>query len=75
VPVPHYLHELDAAVLLPIYRALWHPAIRDIHTAIANSEPMAELAKALQTFRQQHDLSNARIFLCIGLLTIRKNLR
>ncbi|WP_423461134.1 glycosyltransferase family 4 protein [Ottowia sp. VDI28] len=96
-----YLHGLDAAVQHPIYRALWHPAIRGMHTVIANSKPTAELAKALgvsaaklrivhpgvqipdapqppealQAFRQQHDLGNARILLSIGRLTTRKGLR
>lgn len=40
-----YLHGLDVAVRHPIYRALWHPAIRRMDTVIANSRPTAELAK------------------------------
>lgn len=39
-----YLHGLDAAVQHPVYRALWHPAIRRIDTVIANSRPTAGLA-------------------------------
>lgn len=42
-----YLHGLDVAVQHPVYRALWHPAIRRMHTVIANSQPTAELARAL----------------------------
>lgn len=42
-----YLHGLDAAVQHPIYRAIWHPAIRRMHTVIANSQPTAEMAEAL----------------------------
>lgn len=42
-----YLHGLDAAVRHPIYRALWHPAIRHMDTVIANSRPTAELALGL----------------------------
>ena len=42
-----YLHGLDAAVQHPVYRALWHPAIRRMDTVIANSQPTAELAHAL----------------------------
>lgn len=42
-----YLHGLDAAVQHPIYRALWHPAIRRMDGVIANSQPTAELAQAL----------------------------
>jgi len=42
-----YLHGLDVAVRHPVYRAIWHPAIRRMDTAIANSRPTAELAQAL----------------------------
>ena len=42
-----YLHGLDAAVQHPVYRALWHPAIRSMHTVIANSHATAQLAQAL----------------------------
>lgn len=42
-----YLHGLDAAVRHPLYRALWHPAIRHMDGIIANSQPTAELARAL----------------------------
>ena len=42
-----YLHGLDAAVQHPVYRALWHPAIRRMDTVIANSQPTAGLAQAL----------------------------
>lgn len=39
-----YLHGLDAAVQHPLYRALWHPAIRRMDGIIANSQPTAKLA-------------------------------
>lgn len=42
-----YLHGLDAAVQHPVYRALWHPAIRRMDGVIANSQPTAELARNL----------------------------
>lgn len=42
-----YLHGLDAAVQHPVYRALWHPAIRHMHTIIANSQPTAAMAEKL----------------------------
>lgn len=42
-----YLHGLDAAVRHPLYRALWHPAIRRMDGVIANSQPTAELARNL----------------------------
>lgn len=42
-----YLHGLDAAVQQPVYRALWHPAIRRMDGVIANSQPTAELARNL----------------------------
>lgn len=42
-----YLHGLDAAVQHPIYRALWHPAIRHMDGVIANSRPTADLARKL----------------------------
>ncbi|TXH31395.1 MAG: glycosyltransferase family 1 protein [Burkholderiaceae bacterium] len=42
-----YLHGLDAAVQHPVYRALWHPAIRRMEGVIANSQPTAELARNL----------------------------
>lgn len=42
-----YLHGLDAAVQHPVYRALWHPAIRQMDAVIANSQPTAELARAI----------------------------
>ncbi|MCG8277388.1 glycosyltransferase family 4 protein [Stenotrophomonas sp. NLF4-10] len=42
-----YLHGLDVAVRHPVYRAIWHPAIRRMDIAIANSQPTAELAQAL----------------------------
>ncbi|WP_373974364.1 glycosyltransferase family 4 protein [Chitinibacter sp. SCUT-21] len=96
-----YVHGLDVAVMHPIYRALWHPAIRHMDAVIANSLPTAELAQeigvnpkkinivhpgvdipksrqamaALQAFRLQHGLGNARILLSIGRLTTRKGLR
>lgn len=42
-----YLHGLDAAVQHPIYRALWHPALRQMDGVIANSSATAELARSL----------------------------
>lgn len=42
-----YLHGLDAAVEHPIYRAIWHPAIRRMDGVITNSQPTSELAQAL----------------------------
>lgn len=48
-----YLHGLDAAVQHPVYRALWHPAIRRMHTVIANSQSTARLAQALGVTAQQ----------------------
>lgn len=48
-----YLHGLDAAVRHPIYRALWHPAIRNMHTIIANSGPTAQLARSLGVHEQK----------------------
>lgn len=42
-----YLHGLDAAVLHPVYRAIWHPAIRRMEGVIANSQPTAELVRNL----------------------------
>lgn len=42
-----YLHGLDAAVRHPVYRALWHPAIRRMDTVVANSRATAELARKL----------------------------
>ncbi|ERI52239.1 hypothetical protein N878_05305 [Pseudomonas sp. EGD-AK9] len=42
-----YLHGLDAAVKHPLYRALWHPAIRRMETVLVNSQPTADLARSL----------------------------
>ncbi|MBV7541535.1 glycosyltransferase family 4 protein [Acidovorax sp. sic0104] len=42
-----YLHGLDAAVKHPLYKAAWHPAIRNMDTVIANSRATAELASAM----------------------------
>ncbi|HLO96577.1 MAG TPA: glycosyltransferase family 4 protein [Burkholderiaceae bacterium] len=42
-----YLHGLDVGVQHPVYRALWHPAIRRMDLVIANSQPTAALARAL----------------------------
>lgn len=42
-----YLHGLDAAVQHPIYRLIWHPAIRNMDIVIANSQATAELALRL----------------------------
>lgn len=48
-----YLHGLDAAVKHPVYRALWHPAIRRMDVVIANSQPTAELARQLGVVPQR----------------------
>lgn len=42
-----YVHGLDVAVRHPLYRALWHPALRRMDTVIANSSPTAALVRAL----------------------------
>lgn len=42
-----YLHGLDAAVRHPLYRAIWHPAIRRMDGVIVNSQPTAQLAQQL----------------------------
>lgn len=42
-----YLHGLDAAVRHPVYRAIWHPAIRRMDTVIVNSRPTQDLARSL----------------------------
>lgn len=42
-----YAHGLDLAVPHPLYRALWHPAIRRLDRLIANSRYTAGLAQAL----------------------------
>lgn len=42
-----YLHGLDVAVRHPVYRAIWHPAIRRMDDVIANSRPTAELVRLL----------------------------
>lgn len=42
-----YVHGLDVAVQHPVYRALWHPAVRRMDTVIANSGPTAELVRKL----------------------------
>lgn len=42
-----YVHGLDVAVRHPLYRALWHPALRHMDTVIANSSPTAALVRAL----------------------------
>lgn len=42
-----YLHGLDVGVQHPIYRALWHPAIRRMDCVIANSQATASLARGL----------------------------
>ena len=39
-----YLHGLDVAVRHPVYRVLWHPAIRRMDTVIANSSLTSKLA-------------------------------
>lgn len=42
-----YVHGLDVAVRHPLYRALWHPLLRRMDRVIANSQPTAELVRAL----------------------------
>lgn len=42
-----YAHGLDLAVPHPLYRALWHPAIRRLDRLIVNSRYTAGLAHAL----------------------------
>lgn len=42
-----YVHGLDLSAPHPVYRALWHPALRRMDTVIANSHATAELAKAI----------------------------
>lgn len=42
-----YAHGLDLAVPHPLYRALWHPAIRRLDRLVANSGYTAGLARAL----------------------------
>jgi phosphatidylinositol alpha-1,6-mannosyltransferase len=42
-----YVHGLDLAVRHPLYRALWHPALRRLDCVIANSRPTAALARSL----------------------------
>lgn len=42
-----YLHGLDVGVQHPVYRALWHPAIRRMDRVIANSQATAALARGL----------------------------
>ncbi|MDR2688242.1 MAG: glycosyltransferase family 4 protein [Azoarcus sp.] len=41
-----YVHGLDVAVPHPVYRALWHPALRRLDIVIANSQATARLADA-----------------------------
>jgi phosphatidylinositol alpha-1,6-mannosyltransferase len=48
-----YLHGLDAAVQHPIYRAIWHPAIRNMDIVIANSQSTAKLALDLGVSEQK----------------------
>lgn len=48
-----YLHGLDAAVRHPIYRAIWHPAIRRMDTVIVNSKATAGLAGCIGVKQQQ----------------------
>lgn len=40
-----YVHGLDLTVPHPIYRALWRPALRQMHAVIANSSATAALAR------------------------------
>lgn len=42
-----YLHGLDAAVQHPLYRAVWHNALRRMDSVLANSQPTAALAQTL----------------------------
>lgn len=42
-----YVHGLDLAVRHPLYRALWHPALRRLDCVVANSRPTAVLARSL----------------------------
>lgn len=42
-----YVHGLDVATQHAVYRALWHPVIRRMDTVIANSQPTADLVRAL----------------------------
>lgn len=51
-----YLHGLDAAVQHPLYRALWHPAIRSMDGVIANSHATAKLAQGLGVAKEKIDI-------------------
>lgn len=42
-----YVHGLDVAVRHPVYRSIWHPAIRHMDIVIANSHPTAQLVQEL----------------------------
>lgn len=42
-----YVHGLDLTVPHPLYRALWRPALRRMHTLIANSQATAAMAQAI----------------------------
>lgn len=42
-----YAHGLDLAFLHPLYRLLWHPALRQSDLIVANSCATAELAKKI----------------------------
>lgn len=42
-----YVHGLDIAVRHPVYRGLWHPALRHMDCVVANSRATAELARAV----------------------------
>lgn len=42
-----YVHGLDLAVDHPLYRALWHPALRRMDRIVANSRPTAALARSI----------------------------
>lgn len=42
-----YVHGLDLAVGHPLYRALWHPALRRMDRVVANSRPTAALAQSI----------------------------
>jgi phosphatidylinositol alpha-1,6-mannosyltransferase len=42
-----YVHGLDVGVRHPVYRAVWHPAIRRMRRVIANSTPTAGLVRQL----------------------------
>lgn len=48
-----YIHGLDVAVKHPLYKILWHPAIRRMDKVIANSTATTELAKSIGVKEQR----------------------